>query len=152
MLALREIGKSLPAFDLPAMKVSVDGGYMALRPQDSSAEIQRAGTACVTGLHQLAVPLDESELARRRMSQLTPLQDQLLQVWGYPYVLDEFSFHLSLTGRLDNLSKAQLAQCQEAAISHFGHLPACRFDRLALFVEPERGADFQLFDQVLLTS
>jgi hypothetical protein len=28
----------------------------------------------------------------------------------------------------------------------------CRFDRLALFVEPERGADFQLFDQVLLSS
>ncbi|HQR85322.1 MAG: hypothetical protein B7Y59_07495 [Burkholderiales bacterium 35-55-47] len=152
MLALREIGKSLPAFDLPAMKVSTDGGYMALRPQDSSAEIQRAGDACVTGLHQLAVPLGESELARRRMAQLTPLQDQLLQVWGYPYVLDEFSFHLSLTGRLDNLSKAQLAQWQEAAMSHFGHLPACRFDRLALFVEPERGADFQLFDQVLLTS
>lgn len=151
MLNLREIGSSLRAFDLPILTVSMDGGYMALRPKDKTSEIQRAGAACVTGLHQLAVPLDESELARRRMAQLTPAQDQLMQVWGYPYVLDEFSFHLSLTGRLDNLSETQLAKWQKAAQMHFGDLPVCRFDRLALFVEPERGANFVMVDQVLLT-
>jgi len=152
MLALRELGNSLTAFDLPTMKVSTDGGYMALRPQDSNPEIHRIGAACVTGLHSFAAPLSESDLARRRTANLTSVQDHLLQVWGYPYVFDEFSFHLSLTGRLDSLSDDQLIKWHEAAQAHFGNLPVCRFDRLALFVEPERGADFQLFDQVLLTS
>lgn len=152
MLALNELGNTLSAFDLPIMKVSTDGGFMALRPHDNNPDIQRIGAACVTGLHSFAAPLSESELARRRMANLTPAQDHLLQVWGYPYVFDEFSFHLSLTGRLDSLSDDQLIHLHEAAIAHFGNLPVCRFDRLALFVEPERGADFQLFDQVLLTS
>jgi hypothetical protein len=152
MLALRELGNSLRAFDLPAMKVSTDGGYMALRPQDNNPDLQRVGAACVTSLHRFAAPLSESELARRRMTNLTPAQDQLLQVWGYPYVFDEFSFHLSLTGQLDSLSDDQLINWNDAAKAHFGNLPLCRFDRLALFIEPERGADFQLFDQVLLAS
>jgi len=152
MLALRELGNSLTAFDLPTMKVSTDEGFMALRPHDNNSDIQRIGAACVTGLHSFAAPLSESDLERRRMANLTPAQDHLLQVWGYPYVFDEFSFHLSLTGRLDSLSDDQLIKWHEAAQAHFGNLPVCRFDRLALFIEPERGADFQLFDQVLLTS
>ena len=44
-----------------------------------------------------------AELARRRAGGLTPRQDELLQRWGYPFVLEEFRFHMSLTGPLSGV-------------------------------------------------
>ena len=69
---------------------------------------------------------------------------------GYPYVLDEFEFHLSLTQKLDGMSDTMRTAWEQAAQTHFATLGVCRFDRLALFIEPERGADFVLFDPVVL--
>ena len=28
-------------------------------------------------------------------------QERLLEIWGYPYVLEEFRFHLTLTGHVE---------------------------------------------------
>jgi hypothetical protein len=50
------------------------------------------------------------------------------------------------------MSDEMRATWQQAAQAHFAPLGVCRFDRLALFVEPQRGADFVLFDQVALRS
>jgi len=150
MTAMHDLAKTLPAFDLPALHISTEGGFLALRPEGDASSINRAAAACVTALHRFAQPLSEADLVRRRLAPLTPEQDQLLLKWGYPYVLDAYEFHLSLTGRLGSMSDAEKAAWQQAAQTHFAHLPMCRFDRLALFVEPERGADFQLFDHVVL--
>lgn len=150
MTALHDLAKTLPAFDLPALHISTEGGFMALRPEGDVSPINSTAAACVTALHRFAQPLSEADLARRRLAPLTPEQDQMLLKWGYPYVLDEFAFHLSLTGRMDGMSDAEKTAWQQAARIHFANLPMCRFDRLALFVEPERGADFQLFDHVAL--
>lgn len=150
MSALRDLARTLPAFDLPPLQVSSAGDFLALRPVGDVSHINSTAAACVMGLHRFASPLSEADLARRRQASLTPEQDKLLMAWGYPYVLDAFEFHLSLTGRLDGMSHDERTAWQQAAQAYFEHLPVCRFDRLALFVEPERGADFQLFEHVEL--
>ena len=67
----------------------------------------------------------------------------LLSVWGYPYVMDEFRFHLTLTERLaaDEADRVGAALATMAA-------PLCRaaldIDAIALFRQPERGAQFGL--------
>lgn len=152
MTALQELANTLTAFDLPALQVSTKGGFMALRPVGDLSRINSTAAVCVKDLHRLAKPLSESDLARRRQAPLSPEQDRLMLAWGYPYVLDEFEFHLSLTQKLDGISDAMRATWLQAAQAHFAPLGICRFDRLALFVEPERGADFVLFDQVALRS
>ena len=136
------------AFDLPPLQVGMLGDFLALRPALVSQPLQDVAAACVTRLQHLALPLDESELSRRRRASLTPEQDQLLQQWGYPWVLQHFRFHFSLTGLLDAVTPAVRDALLVAALRQFGSLPACRFDRLSLFVEPEKGADFQLIEQV----
>ena len=47
-----------------------------------------------------ARPPGAAELERRRKAGLSAAQEKMLLRWGYPYVLDEFRFHLTLTGRL----------------------------------------------------
>ncbi len=96
----------------------------------------------------MARPLTDAELARRRRAALTPEQDALLQAWGYPYVLEHFRFHLSLTGPLDALSAEDVDRLTKAASSRFHKLPAPRIDGLSIFVEPTPGADFQWLEQI----
>ena len=43
-------------------------------------------------------PLSAGDRERRVSAGLTPLQMELLDRWGYPYVLDQFQFHMTLAG------------------------------------------------------
>jgi putative phosphonate metabolism protein len=147
---MRKLAMDLPAFTLPPLRVSTLGDFLALRPEGDLSQVQATAATCVKGLHPLASPLSQAELARRRRAPLTPEQDRLLQAWGYPWVLTQFRFHLSLTGPLSQLEPAVREALVTAAQTQFHALPACRFDSIALFVEPDAGADFEWVDQVAL--
>ena len=150
--ALRDLAHRLPAFDMPPLQVTRMGSFLALVPQGDLSQIQAAAAACVTELHPLAEALSVADLARRRKTRLTPEQDRLLLAWGYPWVLDEFRFHMSLTGPLNDLSPDAQNAVQAAASAHFEVLPTCRFGHLALFVEPQAGASFELVDTMALSA
>jgi putative phosphonate metabolism protein len=138
-------------FDLAPWDFSTLDGFLSLRPKLLSRELNQLAADCVQQLHNLAAPLSEIELARRRSASLTPGEDALLVAWGYPYVLQHFQFHLSLTGPLNALSPKLLPALMLAAKQHFLELPVCRVDRLSVFIEPESGEDFQLLEQIEFT-
>ena len=55
----------------------------------------------LVGLRREQLDLRQGLLhVRRRKNGLSPRQDELLLRWGYPYVLEEWRFQLTLTGRL----------------------------------------------------
>ena len=54
----------------------------------------------VRGTNPLRAPLTPTEVAKRRPESLSPRQRDLLEAWGYPFVMEEFRFHLTLTDRL----------------------------------------------------
>ena len=145
-VALTALAKTLKAFDLPTLRVTQLDDFLALTADGDTAELHAAANACVTELHACAAPLGESELQRRRKAHLTARQDQLLVRWGYPYVLEEFRFHCSLTGSLSQLSAQQLQAVDRAARAAFEPHASCKFDTLALFAEPTPGADFMLLE------
>lgn len=76
------------------------GRWFALTPQGDNAQIARVAAACVTELDDFRAPACEAELARRRKGGLLAAQEAHLMRWGYPYVLDQFRFHLTLTGKV----------------------------------------------------
>jgi putative phosphonate metabolism protein len=148
--AMQALASRLPAFDLPPLRVSDLGGFLALRPRGDLTPLNNTAAACVQQLHPLAQPLNDRELARRRQAPLTPEQDRLLLAWGYPWVLDHFQFHLSLTGSLASATPEHRAALIAAAQARFETLPVCRFGHIALFTESHAGADFELFDTLAL--
>lgn len=148
--ALQNLATDLPAFEMPALQVSTVGGFLALRPVHHNARLHTTADACVTRLHPLVKPLGPDELARRRQAQLNPAQDRLLMQWAYPWVLEEFKFHLSLTGPIHALTADELEALVQAAQTHFEALPPARFEHLALFAEPHKGAEFQWVESVEL--
>ena len=56
--------------------------------------------ACVETFEPFRAPLAEEELARRRAVPLSARQEANLERWGYPYVAEDFRFHMTLTARL----------------------------------------------------
>lgn len=148
--ALHRVCGALPAFTLPALRVVRMDRFLALRPAAHAPLLDAVAAACVMQLHALAQPLDEAELRRRRLAGLTPQQDALLTRWGYPWVLEQFRFHLSLTGDLGQVPASVQAALLRGAQERFEALPPCRFGSVALFVEPRPGADFEQLEQVEL--
>ncbi len=149
--AVQTLASTLRPFSMPPMQVQRIDDFLALVPMASHpahADIEATATACVTQLQPLAATLSDKELARRRAAGLTPRQEELLQQWGYPFVLEEFRFHLSLTGSLAGADAATVALVQDAAEQFFADLPPLQFNSLALFAEPTPGADFVLLDHL----
>ncbi len=76
-------------------------GFLALVADDPPAELATLANACATRLDHFRAPPDAGELARRRGGGLDPAAEANLLRWGYPWVLDRFRFHMTLTGPLD---------------------------------------------------
>ena len=62
----------------------------------------------VTHFDPFRAPASDAELARRRASGLSPNQEAMLTRWGYPYVMQDFRFHVTLTGRVTAQDSAVL--------------------------------------------
>jgi len=142
--AMRALGALQRTFIMPSLKVQHIDNFLALVPAQASPEIQGVADACVMTLQPLAQVLPPSEVQRRRGSGLSDEQERMLQQWGYPHVLKQFQFHMSLTGSLTGVSDqdVQLLMAQAQAI--FEGLAPTRFDSVALVGEPFAGAAFKL--------
>ena len=88
---------------IPMIKpvVGVISGFIALVPAAASADLERLAADCVREFEPFRAPLTDADRARRNPSKLTSRQRDYLDRWGYPYVFEEFRFHMTLTGRLD---------------------------------------------------
>jgi putative phosphonate metabolism protein len=91
------------------LRLEVMQGFLALTPLGCEAALLDLAAAVVEATNDLRAPLTEAEIARRRPERLSPRQRTLLDLWGYPYVMEEFRFHLTLTDRLDEPAPIQSA-------------------------------------------
>jgi putative phosphonate metabolism protein len=137
------------AFILPSLVLGQLGQFFALVPGATSPELQKLASDCVTVFDRFRAPLDDSDIARRRPERLTPNERRNLMAWGYPYVLDDFRFHMTLTGPVEREDQPAMRAAIEG---HFaGLLDQPRpIDSIALFVEPARGAPFTLHHMAAL--
>lgn len=124
-------------------------GFLALTPEGCEAALLDLGAEVVAGTNALRAPLTAEERARRRPERLTPRQRSLLDAWGYPGVMEEFRFHLTLT---DRLHPADALQIITAAQQYFAPVLPRPFviEDLCLFGEDADGR-FHLLHRHALT-
>lgn len=91
------------------------GRFLALRVSGDEAALGALAAACVRDLDPFRAPATAGELDKRRAAGLSPAQEAYLTAWGYPYVLDQFRFHVTLTGKLP---KAELGGVEAALEAH----------------------------------
>ena len=81
------------------LKLARLAGFLALTPAHKDA-IGRLAAEIIRHFDRYRPPLSPEEITRRRPDTLTTTQRALLNRWGYPYVMGEFRFHITLTGKL----------------------------------------------------
>ena len=143
LAALDDFAAETPAFVLPELVVGRLGLFFALVPAGPDAHLQRLADDCVRRFDRFRAPLSKADTDRRNPDAMNDRERRNLQDWGYPYVFDAFRFHMTLTGPVDPADQPAM---RAAIDSYFaGLVPAPRrIGHLALFVEPERGAPFEV--------
>lgn len=141
--ALAAFAKTVPAFAFD-IEVRGLGGFVALVPVEAPPALAALERAAVVAFEPFRAPLTQEEMARRQKAGLTARQAALLAQYGYPYVHDEFRFHMTLTGRLPSQMRASteaaLAAAHRAAVGAAG----IRLDGLCLFRQETGAAPFRI--------
>jgi putative phosphonate metabolism protein len=140
---LRAFAAARRSFDAGTMRLAEIGGFLALVPQAPSDRLRHLATACVVGFDDLRGPLDAADRARRATGRYGAHQRLLLEQWGYPHVLSEFRFHVTLTGRLDEAERAKALSVLRPAVAGFCASPL-EISGLVLFGDPGGGQPFRL--------
>lgn len=124
------------------LRVGSLDGFMALLLVRETPAVRTLADACVRAFDAFRNPPSAAELERRRKTPLSDRQDMLLERWGYPYVMDAFRFHMTLTGRLPASDREMLRPALETI---FG--PAIRdgvsINGISLFKQDDRDSAFR---------
>jgi 2'-5' RNA ligase len=136
--AVGALADALQPFDAGPLGVSTialaaNRAFVALTPIAPSAELARLEAAVVRSLDAFRAPLTEAERERRDPERLTLRQRATFEARGYPYALDEFRPHFTLTNAVAGAERiaAALAREFERRVAS----PLLRVDALALCAE-----------------
>ena len=140
--ALDAFAATVPPVALSGFDIRSIGKFVAIVPAPASAALNALAEACVSTLDRFRAPPSAAETEKRKQASLSPSQEANLARWGYPYVMDDFRFHMTLTDPLPAPRRDQVAADLAAYASQA--LGPHLIDDLALFAEPERGAPFEL--------
>lgn len=135
--AFSDLAANLAPGICDGLELTTLGRFLALTPCGDTAALRRVAAACVRDLDAFRAPATEAELARRRKAGLSAQQEALLAQFGYPYVMEEFRFHMTLTARLP---KGDIATWLAAVQRRLPDLPRpFLLDQIALCGEREDG-------------
>jgi len=142
--ACESFAADLSPFEIDGLGVSRLGRFLALTPTREEPGLRAFASACVRRFEPFRAPLADADLERRRRSGLTAAQDSHLANWGYPYIFDEFRFHMTLSNKLeDDREAGLLADAAKAWFAGVTDQPRI-CSHFALYSEAERNAPFKV--------
>ncbi|MGL5167081.1 MAG: DUF1045 domain-containing protein [Afipia sp.] len=141
--AMQEFARTPRAIPVIAPTVRSISSFIAVVPDRPCPELQQFAEDCVTAFDDFRAPLTAADRERRNVSALTDQQVMHLDRWGYPYVFEEFRFHMTLAG---SLPAERRAAVKEILRKHFGALDmrSVFIDRLALFRQNDANSGFTI--------
>ncbi|BDA85654.1 hypothetical protein Sa4125_31960 [Aureimonas sp. SA4125] len=147
---LAELDESLAGFAaarqavrLPAIQLARLGRFFALVPSAPSLDLAELEADTVRTFEPFRRAATDAEIAKRRPQDLSERQRTHLRDFGYPFVFEDFRFHMTLTGPVD---EAQTETVHALLTDRFAAFEgaALLVDGLALFVEPAPGEPFRV--------
>lgn len=149
--AMREFAQTPRVLPVIAPTVRNIGSFIAVVPDGPSPELQKFAEDCVVTFDDFRAPLTATDRERRNMSALTERQVAHLDRWGYPYVFEEFRFHMTLAGSLPAERRATVTNILR---NHFDamEIRSVSIDRLALFRQNDANSGFTIISHWPLQS
>ena len=108
--AVDNFSKVTRAFSLP-LKAANIGPFIALKPSASTEQVNALASEIVNHFDHFRKTLSPEDRKRRLQSPLTDRQIAYLDLYGYPYVHEEFRFHMTLTNSLHIEDREPVLNC-----------------------------------------
>ena len=126
------------------LRVSELGSFVALVPQSAQPGLHVLAEACLRDFDRFRAPMSEQERQRRLTPGLSDRQIFNLARWGYPFVCEDFRFHMTLTGALPlpKRSRALRFLCEK-----YGQeldVASVKLDQLVLVRQAETATPFRV--------
>jgi putative phosphonate metabolism protein len=130
---------------VPVIRPVVDAisGFIAVIPAEPVDALQQLAADCVRDFDAFRAGLTAEDRARRKPEKLSERQRDYLDRWGYPYVMEEFRFHMTLTGRLDAERRGPILAMLRDRFAGLKR-DALAIDRIALFRQDDAKARFRI--------
>ncbi|MBL0372926.1 DUF1045 domain-containing protein [Rhizobium sp. KVB221] len=141
--AFDAFAEAMSAIEINSLSLGQLGSFFALVPGQWSNELEAFAAECVRHFEPFRAPISAADIQRRKPDTLSASQLHNLETWGYPYVFEDFRFHMTLTGQVPAEAQDAVRSALEARFASFIGKPL-DISHLALFAEPERGAPFYL--------
>lgn len=152
MAALEAFALAHPALMLSPLRVAALGSFLALIPSAPCAELDAFAANCVRDFDCFRAPAGEAELARRHAAGLSARQEEYLRAWGYPYVLEEFCLHFTLTGPIKDVAERETVRSHLAAATAPFTTGNFMLTEICLFVQPQADAPFRMMRRLRLSA
>jgi putative phosphonate metabolism protein len=138
-------GKTRP---IPVIRPVVDSisGFIAVIPAEPVDALEKLAADCVRDFDVFRPALTAEDRERRKPEKLSERQRDYLDRWGYPYVMEEFRFHMTLTGRLDAERRGPILEMLRARFAGLG-LDTLEIDRISLFKQDDAKARFRIIGE-----
>lgn len=127
------------------------GHFIAAVPDAPVDALNALADDCVRAFDDLRAPLTEHDRARRLKNPLTDNQIRHLDRWGYPYVFEEFRFHMTLSGSLPQETREPAQALLQSQFATLG-LRTLTIDSLTLLRQEGSKARFVVMKQAALRS
>lgn len=141
--AMMHFASGYQAVELPRLKVAQIGKFFALVPSEPCPELQQLANDVVVQFERFRAPLNEKELAKRKPEMLDAEHRRNLEQWGYPYVFEQFRFHMTLTGPVAEDRQSHMRSVLEEFFAPV-LTERVKINNLALFAEAEAGVPFEV--------
>lgn len=126
------------------------GRFLALVPTEPVAPLGDLAGSLVRGLDEFRKPEGEAAMNKRRAVGLSDRQEDYLVRWGYPYVMEEFRFHLTLSNKLEGDQLDRFETALAPLVDPLCQTPFAIRD-VCLFGDPGDGKPFALLQRISLT-
>ncbi|MFK7857963.1 MAG: DUF1045 domain-containing protein [Granulosicoccus sp.] len=115
--------------------------FVALGFENQPEAIARLAARCVESFEPFRAPLTKQDLHKRNPDQLTETQKSYLYRYGYPYVMSEFRFHMTLSASISRAEHSDYVDWLKTLyVKLIPRSPV--LDRLAVFWQPDRDTAF----------
>lgn len=144
---LANASRAVPRF---VLEVRALGSFVALVGTGSCPALDQLAANCVRGFDRFRAPLTAHERLKRLASGPSERQIANLDTWGYPYVLDDYRFHMTLTGPLAPARQPEIVDLlQDKLRDALGDRPV-PVDRLTLVRQDHQAMRFRVMAQAML--
>lgn len=139
-----DICSGLKSCALPNLRVQKIGTFIALVTSEPSNALQMIADEFVIRLDRHRVPETQAAQAKRASGKTAEQQENVVR-FGYPYVLKDWQFHMTLS---NSLERNDLTEAAQHYFDDVCVLPRI-VDHVAVFVQPEPDAEFTLHKRII---